>query len=377
MHLIFDARHIAAPFTGLGRYTACLLGALTRGHCSPGFVLTALVPQDLHGQNNPLLTVLEGYAREGRLTLRPVRSRPFGLSQHFTMGRELRHLQADHYFYPHFDLPLSVRGPASFVVHDVIPLAVDGYIRQHAAIKRLYFRAAIWLSLARCRRCFAVSRTTRRDVSRLSRGMWDHKLDYAYEGPFSEPAARAMPSLSLPSGLSSRFLLYVGDRRPHKQLHRLIAIFRHLKAQHGYDGQLVLAGSTANFADDLDTMIRHDDAIRVLGNVPDEVLSLLYRQTDGLCLLSSYEGFGLPVVEAVTHGCRVIVSDGGALPELAPDSACVIPNQMPVPAAAAKLAQALSSTVDTTGYAELLQACSWDQAARKIFPFAFAQGSPR
>jgi glycosyltransferase involved in cell wall biosynthesis len=162
------------------------------------------------------------------------------------------------------------------------------------------------------------------------------------------------------------FLLYVGDRRPHKNLKRTVDIFVALKQQRLYDGRLVIAGSRQDFGFNVERYVADRGDVHVLGPISDAALRQLYHRMDALLLLSKYEGFGLPVVEAASHNKRVVVSDGGSLPEIAPSTACVVPNTMPVELAAAQVGAYLSEAVDIDN-APYMQQFTWDAAARAIF----------
>jgi glycosyltransferase involved in cell wall biosynthesis len=166
------------------------------------------------------------------------------------------------------------------------------------------------------------------------------------------------------------YLLYVGDRRPHKNIRRVIDLFVALKDQHGYSGALVLVGNRRNYGFDVEQYVDGRDDVVIAGNVSDKDLSWYYKHTDGLVFLSEYEGFGLPVIEAATFNRKIVVSDGGSLAEIAPASACVVPRGQPVAKAALKVAAYLAdnSLTDLTDY---LGKFAWTRAARQIFPQAY------
>lgn len=369
MRILFDARHIAAQYTGLGRYTASLLQALLETYTRPGLELEVLLHDGVDWSGNFHHASIAGFAARGRCVISRAPAAPISLRQQWSMARWVNARGGDAYFYPHFDPPLGVRMPMTFVVHDLLPLVVRDYVQRLAWAKRLYFAQIIRAAVRRARHCFTVSRTTREDVLGLVGDRFAAKVSYAYEAPVLAPVdARAA---GLPAGVTRPYLFYVGDRRPHKNLPRIIGLFRLLRERHGYPGTLVIAGSTRNYGTDVDALIGQSADIRVLGNVSDTELGALYAGTDALVFLSEYEGFGLPVVEAARYDRPMILSDGGSLAEIAPADACVLPRTLGLEAAAARAAAYLrpGRALDHSAY---LAGFSWEHTARVLFPDAYA-----
>lgn len=326
MHVIFDARLIAEPYSGLGRYTGELLfSLLDRSNESLDFY-TVIVWDAIEG-GNFYFERLKSYQTSGKCNIVSVPCRAISFSQHFTLGRFVNQLGGDVYLYCHFDLPLGVRMPAIHVVHDLSPIKVDGYITKNVWLKTLYFKLILRLAVRKAKYIFAVSETTRKDLLEEVGEKFGNKIGVSYEGPIVKniPVPQQVTFLLV---VPDQFLLYVGVRRPHKNLKRIIDLFVLLKEKGAYSGCLVLAGSTKNYGFDVERYIGSRSDIVVLGMVDDNALATLYQRMDALIFLSKYEGFGLPVVEAGLFGKKMIVSDGGALPEVAPPWAFVLPNEM-------------------------------------------------
>lgn len=365
--LVYDARHIAAEFTGLARYSATLLTTLLATADRSDLEVDVLLPPESELVGNGLHTVIRDMQTAVVRRFHHVAVRPITFGHHLKLPWALgNRFVGAQYFYPHFDPPLGLSLPITFVVHDLIPLKVDGYVQRHEALKRLYFKTMIRAATRRAQRCIAVSRTTCADLRGILPASAHAKLEVVYEGPLlsNDVGSPAEPLVDGP------YLLYVGDRRPHKNLTKVIALFQQLRERHGYRGRLVLAGNTRNFDVDIDRLLQPQDAFVVTGPVPDATLRHLYRHADATLLLSAYEGFGLPVVEAVRCGCRVIVTDGGSLPEIAPPGALVLPLQSTIEQWAVASAHWLPAAVpiDAAAY---LRRFDWADAARQIFPSAY------
>jgi glycosyltransferase involved in cell wall biosynthesis len=121
------------------------------------------------------------------------------------------------------------------------------------------------------------------------------------------------------------FFLYVARlEHPGKNHVSLIEAFNQFKAATGSDWKLLLAGSDWHGADVIHAMVRQSPWARdisCLGFVPDQELPSFYRAAEALIFPSLFEGFGMPVIEAMACGCPVVCTANGALGEVAADAA--------------------------------------------------------
>ncbi|MCL4217595.1 MAG: glycosyltransferase family 4 protein [Candidatus Hydrogenedentes bacterium] len=123
-------------------------------------------------------------------------------------------------------------------------------------------------------------------------------------------------------GITGRFLLFVGTLEPRKNLKTLLDAFEMLGADAGL--RLVLVGGRGWSSERLYARLESEPlADRVIwkGYVPQADLSALYSAAEAFVFPSHYEGFGLPVLEAMTCGCPVVASNAASLPEVAGDGA--------------------------------------------------------
>jgi glycosyltransferase involved in cell wall biosynthesis len=129
------------------------------------------------------------------------------------------------------------------------------------------------------------------------------------------------------AGVPPRFVLAVGNLHPRKNIPRLIRAVHRLRQAGHDDLALVLAGQRGWRGDDVDASIarvRGDAWVRELGFVPDTVLEALYNAASVVAYPSLYEGFGLPVAEALAVGCVVVASNTTSIPEVAGDAAILV-----------------------------------------------------
>ncbi len=135
------------------------------------------------------------------------------------------------------------------------------------------------------------------------------------------------PTDSIPFDFSSPYFLFVSTLEPRKNITGLVAAFNHLKQCHRLPHQLVLIGQRGWKYDPILGAIANSpyaDEIHQLSYVSDQWLATFYQQATAFVYPSFYEGFGLPVLEAMTFGVPVITSDRASLPGVAGDAALLV-----------------------------------------------------
>ena len=231
-------------------------------------------------------------------------------------------LEADAILYPYWPGPPFRRNgapPAAIFVHD---LAFRIRPREVPWQQRLYFRATLPPALRQAAAVLVPSESTRGDLLQLYRipGL-EEKVEVIAEGVPS--AVTAGP---LPEGVDPGFVLAVGTVEPRKNYPRLLAAYRHLRGRgslpfiiNGRPGvpQLVIAGRAGWAYGDTLQRIAAEPGVRYLGHVDEPTLAALYESASVLAFPSLYEGFGLPLLEAMSRGVPAVVGAAGALPELA------------------------------------------------------------
>ncbi|AFZ60255.1 glycosyltransferase family 4 protein [Anabaena cylindrica FACHB-243] len=172
--------------------------------------------------------------------------------------------------------------------------------------------------------------------------------------------------------LTKKYILVVGSLVPHKNLKSVIEAFDLLVDSTHEQIYLLFAGNKG-WDSKTDHLIEshrmHNNIIHILGSVTDFELNLLYQNCYCLVQASFYEGFGLPVVEALQHGKPVISSNGGSLPEIGGDFCIYFNPKEPI-----ELYQALEKLVNSkTFYNELVTRIrneyipfSWEESAKQL-----------
>jgi glycosyltransferase involved in cell wall biosynthesis len=296
----------------------------------------------------------------------------------------LHRMRVDVFHSPVNVLPERLPCPAVVTIHDLAFLAYPQYFRPG---RRLYQRIFTARSVRAATRVIAVSESTKRDiVARL--GIAPEKVHVVYPAidarfqPTADPDRLA--AFRNTHGLPARFLLYLGTLEPRKNLLTLLEAYALLRAREEATPPLVLAGAKGWYYQDLFARARIlglERAITFAGYVRDEDQPLWYAAAELFIYPSLFEGFGLPVAEALACGTPVVTSNVSSLPEAAGDVAMKVDPHQP-----AALAHAMQNVLlgDDTRRLMAARGPAWASrftvermAAGCEAVYAEAAGSPR
>lgn len=278
----------------------------------------------------------------------------------------LRREKPDLHWGPAHRLPFALPADTARVVtiHDLCWMQMPATMRRATRTldARLMPRA-----LREADRVIAVSDSTRRDLETAFPDLTE-RIVVVHEAAEVMPEAQPASTLSH-WGVAAPYVLAVGSIEPRKNLHRLVEAFAALPEGLRHRTQLVVVGSAGWGGVDLPTLASRfgvGDQLRMLRGVDDGGLSTLYRHAHLLAMPSLYEGFGLPVLEALQQGTPVLVSDGSSLPEVA-GAAGLCVNPLDVDAIARALRRMLEEddlrqTLASRAVPQALR-FSWERAA--------------
>jgi glycosyltransferase involved in cell wall biosynthesis len=213
--------------------------------------------------------------------------------------------------------PWFLRIPTALVVHDLIPFQADVHANRRAAvIERLTIRPA----LRRASLVICDSRATRRDLLRLwpSLEPKSRVVQLAVGEAFSHPVGQErLDAVKRRHELSKPFVLCAGTLEPRKNLVRVLDAYARLPDRLRERHFLVLVGPRGwEFDEILERAGALGERVKLLGHVPDDDLAALYMLCEVFCYPSLYEGFGLPLLEAMSAGTPSITSNVSSLPEV-------------------------------------------------------------
>jgi glycosyltransferase involved in cell wall biosynthesis len=221
----------------------------------------------------------------------------------------------------HLLLPLRSI-PTVLTVHDLIFRHLPEH---HKPLNRWYLNLALPLYCRRADHIIAVSEHSKRDLVSAYR-IAAEKITVVHEAAdarFRPQPPQAVAAVRARYGLPDRYLLFVGTIEPRKNLSRLLDAFESVYTDGLADG-LVIVGRRGWLYGDFFSRLEESpvqDVALLLGYVPDEDLPAVYAGAQMLVLPSVYEGFGLPVLEAMGCGVPVAASATSSVPEAGGDAA--------------------------------------------------------
>jgi len=300
MKIGFDARMIQHP--GIGSYTRNLLHAM----------------QAINDQLELCL-----YGNPAELTefkncrIQDFRARVYSVQELFFSPLTKDSLDIVHV--PHFNTPYKIKTPLIITVHDLI------YVKfplSSSFVRRRVIRPLLTRTLRNANKIVAVSEHTKADILHYF-PFCEGKIEVIHEA--AAPMFKKIENKKLLEATRSKFrlpdeyLLFVGSIRSHKNIERLLEAYQRLR-RNGLRHRLVIVGRANPREAYLLSTIQSTDCL-YLGEVASEDLVALYNLATAVVIPSLYEGFGLPVLEAMTCGAPVAASSVASLPEVAGDAA--------------------------------------------------------
>ena len=338
MRIAVDGRPLRHPHSGIGVYTREILSRLATAHDLFVYLdRRPAQPADLRGT-----------FRSG-----PSRRLSGFLTANVAFARWAKYDRVDVFFSPRHHLPLMLgRIPAVVTIHDMVWRVAPETMQP---LNRLLDSTLMPLALKRAERVIAVSADTANRIAEYcGRGdvatIHNAPREVSRVVPFTHPRP---------------YFLFVGTKEPRKNLRGTVEGFRRATAA-GLNHDLVLVGPAGWGVSGFDATVAGNRIVD-LGTISDERLSGVYESCTALVLASFYEGFGIPLVEAMHHGKPVITSRTGATAEVAGDAGILVDPGDPSSIARAFLRLAKGGEVHRRLAANAQRrslAFSWDRAAR-------------
>ncbi len=242
---------------------------------------------------------------------------------HLRLAAEISRRRPDVLFVPAHVLPLVCPVPAVVTVHD---LGYLHYPETHTPFQRWYLNFTTRRHTRLARRIIADSAATRNDLVRFY-GAPAEKIQVVHLGlnPALCPVANPSPVLKK-YGIRGNYLLYLGTLQPRKNLLRLLTAFQKVHRQFSAV-KLVLAGGKGWLFQQIQQQINHlqlNEWVTLPGFIPEQDKAALLSGATAYLFPSLYEGFGLPILEAMACGTPVLTSTVSSMPEVAGNAALLV-----------------------------------------------------
>ncbi len=300
---------------GVSRYTLSLLNALSaeRAQDYSVFVNERKVVESLPASLSSAAVVV------GQGTMRPVGR---VLWEHTRLAGEIQRRGLQLLHAPMNILPARLPCPGIITIHDLAFLRFPHFFRHTRRVYQQFFTPR---SAQRAALIIAVSEHTRRDIVELLKIPEDRvRVIYpVLEERFTLPCfAETIQAFRQRRQLPEHFILFLATLEPRKNLPRLLEAYRLLKRETDLPHTLVLAGAKGWYVQTLVQQVHAlgiEQDVRLVGYVPEEEKPLWYHAAALFVYPSLYEGFGLPVAEAMACGLPVVTSNVSSLPEVVGD----------------------------------------------------------
>lgn len=351
MRIGIEGRTLQGPRYGVARYLRNLLRHLVELGPDNEYIIYLSEPIEPLGIDS------------GALSSREISMRPSLLWRHLRLPLAMKRDGVELHFSPSYFLPLLKLCPAVVVVHDLI---IKVHPEWFGASPRFRFDDIFWREVKRAERIITVSEHSRGDIVRLL-GVDPARVAVIPEAAdeFFRPVEdeNALAGMREKHGLPEDFILTVGAVHTRRNLERLIEATAAAGRRLGRELFLLIVGSPAPFSPPVDiagTARRcgMEGRVKRVEFVDEEELLLLYNACGLFAYPSLYEGFGLPVIEAMACGAPVACSNTTSLPEVAGEAAAYFD-----PYSAEDMARTMALVLDDTEIREDLSRAGLARAA--------------
>lgn len=233
--------------------------------------------------------------------------------------KKLKKEKIDVLHVPHYNVPIFYRGKMIVTIHDLTHLVLPEFLPNKLAY--FYAKFMMWIAIKKATKIITVSENSKKDILNFFK-VNPEKIEVIYNGVGEEFVKKEQKNIeylynrfNIPK--NKKILMYVGNLKPHKNLERLLEAYS--KIRNIEDTKLLLVGKAFekyNLLDDKEQNLNIKDKVIHTGIVTQEELVDLYNLTDLFVFPSLYEGFGLPILEALACGTSVISSNTSSLIEV-------------------------------------------------------------
>ncbi|MBN1866445.1 glycosyltransferase family 4 protein [Candidatus Sumerlaeota bacterium] len=328
--------------SGTGRYATELLAALAEVDRTNTYVVCAR-------RSSPLVSRLKEHPNFEVDAVAPDDLPRRHLFERLELLAWIDSHHVDLFHGPAFVVPARCRVPSVVTIHDLV---FKLFPRTVPISRRYYYRTAIPRSIQAASRILADSRCTARDLAERM-GAEPARISVVPLGVglrfFAEPETQQAYWARTRLHLPDRYWITVGTLEPRKNLSRLLKAYSLLSARRSAP-PLVIVGRKGWGVSGLERQVSRlglRDRVRFVGFVSDGELPILYRLASGFVCVSLYEGFGLPVLEAMAAGVPVVASDSSSIPEVTGNVATLV-NPLDPEAIAQGIEQVLNAPEEET-----------------------------
>jgi glycosyltransferase involved in cell wall biosynthesis len=314
IRLLLDVTAITNDMTGVSRYGMELIREILK---HSDIALSLIVAPDLK-KDHELFAITLNH----NVQFHPLVTPGIGPGREWAFFKFARKVKGQydvfHSITSNAPLAFAKKGVATF--HDLKYILYPHYLGDAGLLKSLFIKWQFYFICRLYPRITCSSQSTLNDLLRTYPGMAQElkrKAHVVYLG--LTPLPVNLPFVPLPY-TDKPYAIYVGELRPHKNIANMIQAFETFAKKTNFDGRFLIGGKPHKTFD----LKPSDERVKFLGRVSDHDLGHLYAQARALFFASRYEGFGLPILEAMHLNVPVITSNISSMPEVAGDAALIV-----------------------------------------------------
>ncbi len=327
--VFIDMRYAENPYSGLSRFSTNIFFNLLKKNLEKNvYYILLFPPRKFSGHLNSFFSLRNSnikiiYARNKRGLEWKFPFFILNLELYFFLKKE----KVDIFLTPYIDPPFLPGIKVISTIHDLIFLKFDKYFNNFRIIKKFFSELRIILTLIYSERIITVSETSKKSLIERYKSLkfLEHKLSnitVIYNGITKIDNQKNINSKII--RLDSDYILYVGDRRNHKNLFYTIDLIKNYNSTYNKDLKLYIVGSKSYLNLSLQKFIETNKFVREIINPSDLLLDILYKKCQALILLSFDEGFGIPIIEAASRSKKIILSNIPIFKEIAPNNSLLL-----------------------------------------------------
>jgi glycosyltransferase involved in cell wall biosynthesis len=374
MRIVFDCSLVPGQRGGVGQYSYQLANALSRVDAENSYTFFVLTRGRVDAGNL-------GLPNEGNFRVAVKKtSVPFQLMR-FMRGLPGLHaaeymlggIEADIVHSNSFIVP-EFKDRARKLAVTVYDTSVMSHPECHRKINIMHCARGIKEAVERADSIIAISEHTKRDIIKYFNAPEELiTVTHLAAGPeYGEVRdAAALASARGRYGLPENYILFIGSLEPRKNIKTLLEAYASIPGRLGKHFPLVIAGGKGWLNSDIPALVERlgiKDRVRFTGYIDGSDINAVYSGASVFAYPSLYEGFGLPILEAMSCGAPVITSNTSSMPEVAGDAACLVD-----PLSTGELASALRTVLEDEGLREKMKKkglaraamFSWDRCAHE------------
>lgn len=307
MKILIDARVISNKMHGIARYSYNLIENMAEIDTENKYILLSGYPE---------LQVFS--SRYKNFKFIKCNTPLYSIQEQLIIPPILKREKADLYHSPTFSAPIYQPCKVILTVHDMIHL-ISG-----KSIHKLYYKNIVKRAMMKAAAVITVSENSKSDIVKWI-GIPEKKVYVTYNGieeRFKPSSDKTLPDkIKKGYDISDRYILFVGNQKPHKNVEGILKAFKTAIERGDIQHYLILAGVKRDFVKAEGGLA---DKVICIDIHSDDDLIKLYQSADLFLAPSLYEGFGLPLLEAMACGIPVITSNRASIPEVVGDAAIMV-----------------------------------------------------